>query len=71
MRTQGGKRFFAKMSQEAMNMKVDWDDGAPVVHVGDANDEIDEDPDWGTFYGDKLVPRGMDSGVSYDDQRLI
>ena len=52
-------------------MNLDWDDGNPVVHVGDANDEIDEDPDWGKFYGDKLVPRGMDSGVSYDDQRLI
>ena len=40
-------------------MNLDWDDGKPVVHVGDANDEIDEDEDWGKFYGDKLVPRGM------------
>ena len=52
-------------------MNLDWDDAAPVVHAGEANDEIDEDPDWGKFYGDKLVPRGMESGVSYDDQRLI
>ena len=52
-------------------MNLDWDDEAPVVHAGEANDEIDEDPDWGRFYGDKLVPCGMDSGVRYDGQRLI
>ena len=62
---------FTKMSQEDMDMNLDWDDEKPVVHVGDANDEIDEDDDWGKFYGDKLVPRGMDSGVTYENQRLI
>ena len=54
-----------------MNLAIDWDDDAPVVHAEETNEEIEEDEDWGNFHGSRLVPRGIEagSGLSYDDMR--
>ena len=50
---------------------VDWDDDAPGVYVGEPNEEIEGDDDWGKFHGSRLVPRGIEagSGLSYEDMR--
>ena len=45
-----------------MKSAIDWNDDAPVVHVKESNEEIEEDEDWEKIHGSRLVPRGIEAG---------